>query len=402
MNKFANSPGAVRDLGVGMAGAVPGGIAGLLSALAATEYAKSKGSPMNNKAQSALGILGMVTGGALGSAGARKLDGQFDPTQWDAKGKKIKKEKPKEESKDEMNKEASYKTMALVPTLTKRSFQDSQMGKAMKEQVDRTSDDLVPAGAITAGAGAATFGAGKAMSRFAPDKLPALAKNLRQFGGVGVGVGLGAAGLGALKNNLYKPMEGVKVAPPVLPKTKDEGSLMDKVKDSLSNAYDSTKSTVSDAYKATKDTVSDTMDLPYAKPALAALVATPVLYALLKRRNSKKKKQESEEGLEKSSMQAFRAFGKTIPKIRNAVNAVGPAGAKPLHWQNISMVSPRSGDVGSLGSRMRMMRGDAKLAQNTPRGSNERLDLADTIRDTRSLRFQSPHDYRPSVNRFGK
>lgn len=195
-----------------------------------------------------------------------------------------KKLKPK--SKKDMTDNATIKTAALVPRLMKQAgFKESDTGKYLDKSLPEVS---VQNGAVTAGAGAGAFGAGKLLSKLTPNKLPNVARQMRRGGVLMAGAGAGMAGIGAVKNMLTPEKETPKPALSV-PATKDEGSgLMDKVKGSLSDAYDTTKSTVTDAYRATKDTASDVLDLPYAKPALAALAATPILYAILKRRKKKK------------------------------------------------------------------------------------------------------------------
>lgn len=284
MRKYAGEPGVGRSLGVGFAGAAPGGVLGALAASGGSALANKLGKPLKPNTEQLLRSLLTVGGMATGGVVAQKMDGQFDKSQWDEKGKKV----PKKKKEDtEMDKEASLKTFALVPSLMKQAgFAESDTGKYVDKNLPEVS---VQNGAVTAGAGAGAFGAGKLLSKLAPNKLPNVARNMRRGGVLMAGAGAGIAGIGAVKNLMSEPEKETPKPAPTVPATKDEGSsLMDKVKGSLSDAYDTTKSTVADAYRATKDTASDVLDLPYAKPALAALAATPILYAILKRRKKKK------------------------------------------------------------------------------------------------------------------
>lgn len=83
--KSAGAPGFWRSLGIGTAGALPGAAIGNLSGYGISHLLNLQ----NPDHARLLAAILASTGGAVGSALARELDGQFESRNWDEEGNKI-------------------------------------------------------------------------------------------------------------------------------------------------------------------------------------------------------------------------------------------------------------------------------------------------------------------------
>lgn len=83
----SGNPTMARSLAVGTLGSLPGAGLGMLAALGLSKFT---GGSINPEVQRIVQSLLMATGGAVGGATARELDGQFDADQWDRHGNKRK------------------------------------------------------------------------------------------------------------------------------------------------------------------------------------------------------------------------------------------------------------------------------------------------------------------------
>lgn len=83
----SGTPTMARSLAVGTLGSLPGAGLGMLAALGLSKFT---GGNINPEVQRLVQSLLAATGGAVGGATARELDGQFDADQWTHSGRKVK------------------------------------------------------------------------------------------------------------------------------------------------------------------------------------------------------------------------------------------------------------------------------------------------------------------------